>query len=154
MNLRNVESMTTSEFAEMISRTLNPDNQENVTTDTLTELISSITLVLQRLPNVPLRDLSNLTDKLAENQQISEHDQKPFEIYKGIPVHLYQDGQSDEWKAAVEWYGRLAKVDLEESEKPTRETVLKAAQRLINLLEDTRDNGLVWPDNYFMRKQI
>lgn len=152
MSLDNLESMTTSEFAEMVSRTLTPDNLENVTTDTLAELISSITLVLQRLPNVPLRDLSGLTDKLVEIHRTLDHDWKPFEIYKGIPVHLYQEEQSDEWKASVEWYGRLASVDLEEAEKPTRETALQAAHRLINLLEDTRDNGLVWPDNYFMRK--
>lgn len=109
--------------------------------------------MLRRLPNVPLRDLSSLTDKFVDTNKISEQNAKAYEIYKGIPVHLYQEERSNEWKASVEWYGRLAIVDLEESEKPTRDTVIQAAHRLINLLEDTRDNGLVWPENYFMRSK-
>jgi len=144
--------MTTYEFAEMISRTLAPGNLEHITTDAFAEMVSSIALVLRRLPNIPLRELNNLADKLVESNRISERDLKPYEVYKGIPVHLYQEERSDEWKASVEWYGRLANVNLEDAEKSTRETVIKAAHRLINLLEDTRDNGLVWPENYFMRK--
>jgi hypothetical protein len=144
--------MTTYELAEMISRTLTPGNLEHITAGEFAETVSSIALVLRRLPNVPLRELNSLADKLVERNRISERNLMPYEIYKGIPVHLHQEERSDEWKASVEWYGRLANVDLEEAEQPTRETVIKAAHRLINLLEDTRDNGLVWPENYFMRK--
>ena len=152
MSLNNLESITTYEFAEMISSTLTPGNLENITTDALTEMISSIVLVLRRLPNVPLRELSSLTDKIVESKRGSQKDLEPYEVYKGIPVHLYQEERPDEWKASVEWYGRLANVDLDEREKPTRETVIKAAHRLINLLEDTKNNGLAWPEGYFMRR--
>ena len=152
MSLNNLESMTTYELAEMIRSTLTPDNLESITTEALAEMISSIVLVLRRLPNVPLGELNSLADKLVESNRESETNLKPYEVYKGIPVHLYQEERPDKWRASVDWYGRLANVDLEEGEKPTRETVIRAAHRLINLLENIRDNGLVWPESYFVRK--
>jgi len=144
--------MTTYELAEMIRSTLTSENLESITTEALAEMINSIVLVLRRLPNVPLGELNSLANKLVESSRESETNLKPYEVYKGIPVHLYQEERPDKWRASVEWYGRLANVDLEEGEKPTRETVIRAAHRLINLLENTRDNGLVWPENYFIRK--
>jgi len=144
--------MTTYELAEMIRSTLTSENLESITTEALAEMINSIVLVLRRLPNVPLGELNSLANKLVESNRESETNLKPYEVYKGIPVHLYQEERPDKWRASVEWYGRLANVDLEEGEKPTRETVIRAAHRLINLLENTRDNGLVWPENYFIRK--
>ena len=152
MSLNNLESMTTYELAEMIRSTLTPDNLENITTDALAEMVSSIVLVLRRLPNVPLGELNSLADKLVESKRGSEANLKPYEVYKGISVHLYQEERPDAWSTSVEWYGRFANVDLEEGEKPTRETVIRAAHRLINLLEDTRDNGLVCPESHFMPK--
>ncbi len=152
MSLNHLESITTHELAEMIRSTLTPDNLENITTNALAEMINSIVLVLRRLPNIPVGELNSLADKLAESNRESETNLKPYEVYKGIPVHLYQEERTDEWRASVEWYGRLANVNLEEREKPTRETVIRAAHKLINLLENTRDNGLVWPESYFMHK--
>ena len=152
MSLNNLESITTHELAEMIRSTLTPDNLEKITTNALSEMINNIVLVLRRLPDIPVGELNSLADKLAKSNRESKTSVKPYEVYKGIPVYLYQEQRPDEWRASIEWYGRLANVDLEEREKPTRETVIQAAHRLINLLEDTRDNGLVWPERYFMRK--
>ncbi len=62
---------------------------------------------------------------------------------------MVQTDRPDEWSASIEWCGRLARVELQEWEKPTRETVIGAAHRLINLLEDMRNDGIIWPESYF-----
>jgi hypothetical protein len=152
LSLNNLEGMTTHELAEMIRSTLTPDNLEHISTDTLAEMISNIVLVLRSLPNIPLGELNSLADKLGESKRESETNLKPYEVYKGISVHFYQEDGPDAWKASVDWYGRLANVNLEEGEKPTRETVIRAAHKLINLLEDARNNGVAWPESYFTRK--
>jgi hypothetical protein len=145
--------MTTYELAEMICSTLTSGNLEHISTDALSEIISGTALALRKLPNVPLGELSSLTDKLIKSNMVLDKNLDHYEVYKGIPVHLYPEERPDEWRASVEWYGRLANVNLEACEKPTRETVIKAAHKLINLLENTRDNGLVWPEDYFTRRQ-
>ena len=149
MKFDNLERMTTYELAEMICNTLTPGKLEHISTDALCEIISHTALVLRKLPNIPLGELSSLTDKLVESNRGLDKNLDHYEVYKGISVHLYPEERPDEWRASVEWYGRLANVNLEACEKPTRETVVKAAHKLINLLEDTRDNGLVWPESYF-----
>jgi hypothetical protein len=125
---------------------LNSGNMESMTTHEFAQLISSVVLVLERLPDIPLEKLRNLVSEAEENYS------KPVQdlIYKGIPVHLFQKGNFDEWSASVEWYGRLMDVDLEEMEMPTRENVMLATHRLINILTDIRDKGIIRPDSYFI----
>lgn len=149
---------------------LHPGNLESMSTHEFAELMSSIALVLQKLPEIPLENLRSLADdveivdkgsvenlrslasKLEQIDRGSEEKPKPYEMYKGVPIHLHQTDRPDEWSASVEWCGRLAHVELQEWEKPTRETVIGAAYRLINLLSDMRNDGIIWPENYFRTK--
>ncbi len=118
---------------------------ENMTTHEFAQLISSIVLVLERLPDIPLEELKNLANETEEKQS------KPVHLtYKGVPVHLSQKGNLDEWSASVEWYGRLMDVDVEEMEIPTRDNVMLATYRLVNILIDIRDKGAIYPDSYFI----
>jgi hypothetical protein len=122
-------------------------NIENMTTHEIAQLISSIVLVLEGLPDIPLGELKNLANEAEEKRS------KPVHlVYKGVPVHLSQKGDLDEWSASVEWYGRLMDVDLEEMELPTHENVMLATYRLINMLIDIRDKGVIRPDSYFIGK--
>jgi len=164
-----------------------PGNLETMTTHEFAELISDIALLLQRLPEVPLEKLSSLAgntenergsvdnlgslasklekvdrgsgetlsswaSKLEKVDRGSGERPKPYKMYRGVPIYLYQMDRSDEWSASVEWCGRLAQVELQEWEKPTRETVIEAVHRLINLLEDIKNDGTIWPENYFRSK--
>ena len=166
---------------------LHPGNLETMTTHEFAELISDIALILQRLPEVPLgklsslggnvengrgsgenlsslastiekvdrgsiEKLSSLASKLEQVDRESEKKPKPYEMYKGVPIYLDQTDRPDEWSASVEWCGRLAHVQLQEWEKPTRKAVIGAAYRLINLLEGIKNDGTVWPENYFRAK--
>ena len=124
------------------------DNLANMTTHEFAQLISGVVLVLERLPDVPLEELSSLANKVEED--LSKSAEKL--IYKDVPVYLSQEGSFDEWNASVEWYGRLMDVDLEEMEMPTRENVMLATYRLINMLTDIRDKGVIHPDSYFIGK--
>ena len=121
-------------------------NVENITTREFAQLISSVVLVLERLPDIPLGELRNLSNRTDEDDSKSVQDL----IYKGVPVHLSQEGNFDEWSASVEWRGRLMDVDLEEMEMPTRENVMLATYRLINIMTDIRDKGVIRPDSYFI----
>ena len=122
-------------------------NIENMTTHEFAQLISSIVLVLERLPDIPLDELKKLANEAEEKQS------KPVHlIYKGVSVYLSQKGNLDEWSASVEWYGRLMDIDLEEMEIPTRENVMLATYRFINILIDIRDKGAILPDSYFIGK--
>jgi hypothetical protein len=120
---------------------------ENMTTHEFAQLISSIVLVLERLPDIPLEELKNLANEAEEKRS------KPVHLtYKGVPIYLSQKENLDDWSASVEWYGRSMDVDLEEMEIPTRENVMLAAYRLINILIDIRDKGAIHPDSYFIGK--
>ncbi len=119
MSLNSLESITTYQLTEMIRSTLTLDHLEYITTDALAKMSNSIAPLLRRLPNIPLGELNRLVDKLAQSNSESQTDLKPYEVYKGIPVHLYQEENPDEWRASVKWYGHLGNVDLEEREKPT-----------------------------------
>jgi len=140
-----------------------------MTTHEFAELISDIALILQRLPEVPLEKLSSLAgntenergsvdnlgslaSKLEKVDRGSGERPQPYKMYRGVPIYLYQMDRSDEWNASVEWCGRLAQVELQEWEKPTRETTIEAAHRLINLLEDLKNDGTIWPESYFRSK--
>jgi hypothetical protein len=131
---------------------LRPGDLESMSTHEFAELMSSIALVLQKLPEIPLENLRSLANKLEQVDRGPEEKPKPYEMYKGVPIHLYQTDRLDEWGASVEWCGRLAHVQLREWEKPTEETVVDAAHRLINLLEDMKNNGVIWPESYFRPK--
>lgn len=148
---------------------LRPGNLEAMTTHEFAELISDIAVILQKLPEVPLEKLSSLAGN-TENERVSvdnlgslasklekvdrgsEERPKPYKLYRGVPIYLYQKERSDEWSASVEWCGRLAQIELQEWEKPSRETVIDAAHRLINLLEDVKNDGTIWPESYFQSK--
>jgi len=121
-------------------------NVENITTHEFAQLISSVVLVLEKLPDIPLGELENLSNSTDEDDSKSVQDL----IYKGVPVHLCQEGNFDEWSASVEWCGRLMDVDLAEMEMPTRENVMLATYRLINIMTDIRDKGVIQPDSYFI----
>jgi hypothetical protein len=121
---------------------------EHMTTHEFAQLISGIVLILEKLPDIPLRELRTLVDKTEEKHSRSVQNL----IYKGVPVHLSQEGTFDEWSAYVEWYGRLMEVDLEEMQIPTHENVMLATHRLINILTDIRDKGVIRPDSYFIGK--
>jgi hypothetical protein len=43
-------------------------------------------------------------------------------------------------------------VDVEGMQWPTRENVMVSAHRLINILTDIRDRGVIYPDSYFIEK--
>jgi len=122
------------------------ENVENMTTHEFAQLISGMVLVLEKLPDIPLEELSSLVDEAEEDRS------KPAEklIYKDVPIYFSQEGNLDEWNASIEWYGRLMDVDLEEMEMPTRENVTLATYRLINMLTDIRDKGVIYPDSYFI----
>jgi hypothetical protein len=124
------------------------DNLAKMTTHEFAQLISSMVLVLERLPDIPLEELSSLANKTEEDRG------KPVEkqMYKDVPVYLSQKGNSDEWSASIEWYGRLMDVELEEMEMPTRENIMLATCRLINMLTDIRDEGVIHPASYFIGK--
>ena len=124
------------------------DNAGNMTTHEFAQLISGMVLVLETLPDVPLEELSSLTDKAGEDHSKSVEKLR----YKDIPFYLSQEGNFDEWSASVEWYSRLMDVDLEGMEMPTRENVVLATYRLINVLTDIRDKGVIHPDSYFISK--
>jgi hypothetical protein len=119
-----------------------------MTTHEFAQLISGIVLVLDRLPDVPLEELSIL----ANNAEESHNKSVEKFIYKDIPFYLSQEGSFDEWSASVDWYGRLMEVDVEEMELPTRENTMVATHRLINILTDIRDEGVIQPASYFITK--
>jgi len=123
-------------------------NVENMTTHEFAQLISSVVLVLERLPDIPLEELRNLSNRTGTDEDDSKSVQDL--IYKGVPVHLCQAGNFDEWSASVEWRGRLMDVDLAEMEMSTRENVMLATYRLINIMTDIRDKGVIRPDSYFI----
>jgi hypothetical protein len=123
-------------------------NVEKMTTHEFVQLISGIVLVLEKLPDLPLEQLSSLANKTEESQNKSVEKL----IYKDVPFYLSQEGSFDEWSACVDWYGRLMDVDVEEMELPTRENVMVSTHRLINILTDIRDKGVIYPDSYFMGK--
>ncbi len=125
---------------------LSSDNLEHMTTHQFAEVISSIVLVLERLPNIPLADLKNLDNRFVDYYNKSEDNL----VYKGVPVHLSQDQCPDDWRASIEWYGHLMDVDLQEMEKPTRDNIILATHRLINVLTDIKNYGVVHPDSYFI----
>lgn len=122
------------------------DNVGNMTTHEFAQLISGMVLVLEKLPDVPLEELSSLVEEAEEDRS------KPVEklTYKDVPIYLSQEGNLNEWNASIEWYGRLMDVDIEEMELPTRENVTLATHRLINMLTDIRDKGVIYPDSYFI----
>jgi hypothetical protein len=68
---------------------------------------------------------------------------KPYEIYRGIPVYLYleEQVQVEEYGAVIEWYGSLEEVPVANWKWPTRENVVQAARRLIDLLKATETSG-------------
>ena len=68
---------------------------------------------------------------------------KPYEIYRGIPVYLYLKEQVrvEEYGAVIEWHGNLFQVPVANWEWPTRENVVQAARRLIDLLKATEASG-------------
>src|SRR6266550_2088520 len=107
-------------------------NVGDMTTHEFAQLISGIVLVLDRLPDVPLEELSILANKAEESHNTSV---EKF-TYKDIPFYLSQEGTFDEWSASVDWYGRLMDVDVEEMDLPTRENTMLATHRLINMLTD------------------
>ena len=121
-------------------------NLENMTTREFAQLINGIAQVLEKLPDIPLKELSSLAKKTDEGQT------KWVEklIYKDVPFYLSQEGNFDEWSARVDWYGRLMDVDVEGMEWPTRENVMVSTRRLINMLTDIRDKGVIYPDSYFI----
>ena len=121
-------------------------NLENMTTHEFAQLISGIVQVLEKLPDIPLRELSSLAKKPEESQK--EWIEKL--IYKDVPFYLSREGNFDEWSACVDWYGRLMDVEVEETEWPTRENVMISTRRLINMLTDIRDKGFIYPDSYFI----
>ena|SRR6266480_6087751 len=123
-------------------------NVANMTTHEFAQLISGMVLVLERLPDVPLEELSSLANEAEEDHSKSVEKL----VYKDVPVYLSQEGNLDEWSASIEWYRRLMDVDLEEMEMPTRENVMLATYRLINMLTDIREKGVIHPDSYFIRK--
>jgi hypothetical protein len=123
-------------------------NVGNMTTHEFAQLISGIVLVLDRLPDVPLEELSIL----ANNAEESHNKSVEKFIYKDIPFYLSQEGSFDEWSASVDWYGRLMEVDVEEMELPTRENTMVATHRLINMMTDIRDEGVIQPASYFITK--
>jgi hypothetical protein len=122
------------------------DSIESMTTHEFAQLISSIVLVLEALPDIPLRELKKLANE-AEKKPVQD-----LIVYRNIRAHLTQKEDFDEWSASVEWYGRLMDVDLEEMELPTRENVMLATYRLINILIDIRDKGAIRPESYFIAK--
>jgi hypothetical protein len=124
------------------------DTAGNMTTHEFAQLISGMVLVLETLPDVPLEELSSLADKAEEDHSRSIEKL----MYKDIPFYLSQEGNFDEWSASVEWYSRLMDVDLEGMEMPTRENVLFATHRLINVLTDIRDEGVIHPESYFISR--
>ena len=124
------------------------DNVANMTTHEFAQLISSVVLVLEKLPDIPLEELSSLANKAEEDHSKSVEKL----IYKDVPVYLSQERNFDEWSASIEWYGRLMDVDLEGMEMPTRENIMLATYRLINMLTDIREKGVIYPDSYFIGK--
>ena len=125
---------------------LSSGNVENMTTHEFAQLISGVVQVLEKLPNLPLEELSNLANKTEESQNRSVEKL----MYKDVPFYLSQEGSFDEWSACVDWYGRLMDVDIEGMELPTRENVMLSTRRLINILTDIRDKGVIRPDSYFI----
>jgi hypothetical protein len=123
-------------------------NRENMTTHEFAQLISSFVLVLEKLPNLPLKELSSLVTKTEESQ----HKSVEKLIYKDIPFYLSQEGNYDEWSACVDWYGRLMDVDVEAMELPTRKNIMVSTHRLINILTDIRDTGVIYPESYFIEQ--
>ena len=121
---------------------------ENMTTHEFAQLISGIIRILEKLPDIPLAELRTIVDRTGEKHSRSVQNL----IYKGVPAHISQKGNFDEWSAYIEWYGHLMEVDLEEMELPTHENVMLATHRLINILTDIRDKGVIYPDSYFISK--
>lgn len=127
---------------------LSSGNVEDMTTHEFAQLISGVVQVLEKLPDLPLEELSNLANKTEESQNKSVEKL----MYKDVPFYLSQEGNFDEWSACVDWYGRLMDVDVEGMELPTRENVMLSTRRLINILTDIRDKGVIYPDSYFIEK--
>ena len=123
-------------------------NIENMTIRQFAQMVSSIVHVLEELPDLSLEEISNLTHKIEESQDKSVEKL----IYKGVPFYLSREGGFDEWSACVDWYGRLMDVELEGMQWPTRENVMVSTHRLINILTDIRDKGVIYPDSYFIDK--
>jgi ABC-type Fe3+-hydroxamate transport system substrate-binding protein len=123
-------------------------NIENMAIRQFAQMVSSIVQVLEELPDLSLEEISNLTNKIEESQDKSVEKL----IYKGIPFYLSREGSFDEWSACVDWYGRLMDVELEGMQWPTRENVIVSTHRLINILTDIRDTGVIYPDSYFIDK--
>lgn len=126
----------------------NSSNLDTMTIRQFAQLISCIVQMWEKLPDIPLEELSGLTTKIEESQeQLVEK-----LIYKDIHFYLSREGDFDEWSACVDWYGRLMDVDVEGMQWPTRENVMVSAHRLINILTDIRDRGVIYPDSYFIEK--
>ncbi len=122
-------------------------NIENMTLRQFAQLISSIVQTGEKLPDIPLEELSGLASiKVSQEQSFEKL------IYKGVPFYLSREGDFDEWSACVDWYGRLMDVDVEGMQWPTRENVMVSVHRLINILTDIRDRGVIYPDSYFIEK--
>jgi hypothetical protein len=124
------------------------DNIENMTIHQFAQLVSGIVQVLEKLPDVPLEELNSLTNKTEESQDKSVEKL----VYKGVPFYLSQEGCFDEWSACVDWYGRLMDVDVEGMQWPTRKNVMLSTHRLINILTDIRDKGVIYPDSHFIEQ--
>ncbi len=124
------------------------NNLEGLAAHECAGLASGNALISHGVREHPLENLSSLVSKFDKANKVAKENKEFYEIYKGTPIHFYQK-DNDEWVALVEWSGRSANIELEAWEEPTREAVLGAAHRLINLLGNSMDNGVVWPKSHF-----
>lgn len=69
---------------------------------------------------------------------------QPYEVYKGVPIHLYQDEGMPSWQygAMIEWRGRLVSVTVEDWEQPTKDNILKAARLVVDICKSVESEGL------------